>query len=67
MLTPIDLDLDPELLSRAKRLTSIEGDDAVVAAALDALIARESARRLALLGLNDPKSGTPTRGAGERQ
>jgi len=42
--------LDEVLVERAKRLTGLTGKTAVVHAALEALIARESARRLAALG-----------------
>ncbi|HEY7671106.1 MAG TPA: type II toxin-antitoxin system VapB family antitoxin [Gammaproteobacteria bacterium] len=42
--------IDDELLERAQRLSGIREKTAVVHAGLDALIARESARRLAALG-----------------
>jgi len=42
--------LDDELLAEAARLSGIEGKTAIVHAGLHALIARESARRLAALG-----------------
>jgi len=42
--------LDDELLAKASQLSGIKGKTAVVHAGLDALIARESARRLAALG-----------------
>jgi Arc/MetJ family transcription regulator len=42
--------IDDKLLERAQRLTGIREKTAVVHAGLDALIARESARRLAALG-----------------
>lgn len=42
--------LDDELLAKASQLSGIEGKTAIVHAGLDALIARESARRLAALG-----------------
>ena len=42
--------IDDDLLERAQKLTGIREKTAVVHAGLDALIARESARRLAALG-----------------
>ena len=42
--------LDDELVLTAQRLSGIEGKTAVVHAGLEALIAREQARRLAALG-----------------
>lgn len=42
--------LDDELLDKASRLAGLEGKTATVHAGLKALIARESARRLAALG-----------------
>ena len=45
------LDLDDDLLREAARLTDIQDDEAtLVNRGLEALIARESARRLAALG-----------------
>lgn len=44
------LNIDPELLAEARRLTGIEEKTALVRAGLEALVARESARRLAALG-----------------
>lgn len=44
------LNIDDELLERARRLTGISEKTALVHAGLEALIARESARRLAELG-----------------
>jgi Arc/MetJ family transcription regulator len=44
------LNLDDELMERARQLTGIEEKTALVHAALKALIQRESARRLAALG-----------------
>lgn len=51
--------LDDALLDRARRLTGIEEKTALVRAGLEALIARESARRLAALGGTMPHL-TPT-------
>jgi Arc/MetJ family transcription regulator len=42
--------LNEELLGRARRLSGLSEKTAVVHAGLEALIARESARRLAALG-----------------
>jgi Arc/MetJ family transcription regulator len=44
------LNVDDELLSRARRLTRITEKTALVHAGLEALIARASAHRLAALG-----------------
>ena len=44
------LNLDEELLARATRLTGIREKTALLHAGLEALVARESARRLAALG-----------------
>jgi Arc/MetJ family transcription regulator len=46
--------LDDELVERAKELSGLAGKTAVVHAGLEALIARESARRLAALGGTEP-------------
>jgi Arc/MetJ family transcription regulator len=42
--------LDDELIEKARRLSGLKEKTAVVRAGLEALIARESARRLAALG-----------------
>ena len=47
--------IDANLLDRAKQLTGIEEKTALVRAGLEALISRESARRLAALGGSQPK------------
>ena len=44
------LNIDDALLREARRLTGVEEKTALVRAGLEALIARESARRLAALG-----------------
>ena len=44
------LNIDDDLLDRARRLAGIDEKTALVRAGLEALIARESARRLAALG-----------------
>jgi Arc/MetJ family transcription regulator len=48
------LALDDDLLARATALTGIEEKAALVREALKALVERESARRLALLGGAEP-------------
>lgn len=48
------LNLDDELLAEARRLSRIEEKTALVHAGLRALIARESAHRLAALGGTEP-------------
>lgn len=49
------LNIDEALIAEARKLTGIEERTALVHAGLRALIARESARRLALLGGKMPK------------
>lgn len=46
--------VDDALLEKARQLTGIQEKTAVLHAGLQALIARESARRLAALGGSDP-------------
>lgn len=48
--------LDDELIAQARRLTGLKEKTAVVHAALEALIARESALRLAALGGTEPRA-----------
>jgi Arc/MetJ family transcription regulator len=48
------LNIDDHLLAEARRLTRIDEKTALVRAGLEALIARESARRLAALGGSEP-------------
>jgi Arc/MetJ family transcription regulator len=48
------LNLDDDLLEQAQTLTGLSEKTAVVRAALEALIERESARRLARLGGSEP-------------
>ena len=48
--------LDDPLLEQARRLTGVREKTALVHAGLEALIARESARRLAVLGGSEPKA-----------
>lgn len=49
------LNLDEVLLEKARRLTGIEERTALIHEGIRALIARESARRLARLGGTEPK------------
>jgi Arc/MetJ family transcription regulator len=46
--------IDDELIDKARRLSGLHEKTAVVRAGLEALIARESARRLAALGGSEP-------------
>lgn len=46
--------LDDELIAKASRLSGLDEKTAVVHAGLEALVARESARRLAALGGSEP-------------
>jgi Arc/MetJ family transcription regulator len=46
--------LDDELLAKAQKLTGIEEKSVLLKEGLKSLIARESARRLALLGGSEP-------------
>jgi Arc/MetJ family transcription regulator len=50
------LNLDDAMLADAMRLTGLKEKTAVVHAGLQALIRRESARRLVALGGTDPKA-----------
>ena len=49
------LNLDDELIAEAQRLAGIKERTAVIHEGLRALIARESARRLARLGGSEPR------------
>lgn len=51
------LNIDDRLLDRAGRLSGIREKTALVRAGLEALIARESARRLAALGGTEKRLG----------
>jgi Arc/MetJ family transcription regulator len=55
------LALDDDLLAEAEALTGLGEKTALVREALKALIARESALRLARLGGSDPKAKAPPR------
>jgi Bacterial antitoxin of type II TA system, VapB len=50
-----EFDLNEELLAKARELSGIDGRDELIQAALNALIERESARRLANLGGSEPQ------------
>jgi len=53
--------LDDGLVQEARRLTGLREKTAIVRAGLEALIARESARRLAALGGTEPRLRQPPR------
>jgi Arc/MetJ family transcription regulator len=53
--------LDDNLIEEARRLTGLTEKTAIVHAGLEALIARESARRLASLGGSDVRATAPPR------
>lgn len=53
--------LDDELVAEAQELTGLREKSALIREALKALIARESARRLALLGGSQPDFEVPPR------
>jgi Arc/MetJ family transcription regulator len=55
------VDLDEEKLRGAAKATGITQKTALLEAGLDALIAREAARRLAKLGGTDPNAWAPKR------
>ena len=55
------INLDEELIAQARRLTGTQERTALIHEGLRALIARESARRLARLGGRDPKATVPRR------
>lgn len=61
------LAIDDALLAKAKALTGIDENPALVREALKALMARESARRLALLGGSEPDLEALPRRRGERE
>jgi len=52
----IRVELDDELLARAKEYTGLTKVSAVVSVGLEALIQREAARRLARLGGSQPNA-----------
>jgi Arc/MetJ family transcription regulator len=53
--------LDDELVAKAEKLTGLREKASLVREALQALIERESAKRLARLGGSDPKAKAPPR------
>ena len=53
--------IDDELMARAQALSGLKEKTAVVHAGLEALIARESARRLAALGASEEGLSVPPR------
>lgn len=55
------LALDDQLMDQAQRMTGVKEKSALVREALKALIERESARRLALLGGSEPQLTAPPR------
>ena len=55
------INIDDSLLEKARRLTGIDEKTALVRQGLEALIALESARRLARLGGTEPELETPRR------
>lgn len=55
------MNLNDSLVERARRATGIEKKTALVHAGLEALVAREAARRLAALGGSDRSFRTPPR------
>ena len=63
------LNIDDALLKEAARLTGVTEKTALVRAGLEALITRESARRLAALGGSQPRlrAGPRRRGPRTRQ
>jgi Arc/MetJ family transcription regulator len=60
------LNLDDELLQKAAELTGRSEKSLLVRLGLEALIARESARRLAQLGGTDPQASAAPRNRGTR-
>jgi len=50
----VEVNLDDELVKRAEQLTGIDEISYLLRQALKSIIARESGRRLALLGGSDP-------------
>ena len=59
--------LDDDLVARARGLTGVEEKTALVHEGLRALIARESARRLAALGGSEPRLRAVPRRRGARR
>lgn len=55
------INLDDELIEKARRVTGISERTALIHDGLRALVARESAKRLARLGGSDPRLQRPRR------
>jgi Arc/MetJ family transcription regulator len=55
------INLDEELIKKAQQVTGTQERTALIHAGLRMLIARESAKRLALLGGTDPRAKAPPR------
>ena len=55
------INLDEQLIEEARRVTGTQERTALIHEGLRALIARESARRLARLGGSDPRAKVPAR------
>ncbi len=55
------INLDEQLVQEAQRVTGTQERTALIHDGLRALIARESARRLARLGASDPRATAPRR------
>jgi Arc/MetJ family transcription regulator len=60
------LALDDTLIAKAQAFTGLKEKSALIREALTALIERESARRLALLGGSEPKASSAPRRRSER-
>jgi Arc/MetJ family transcription regulator len=61
------ISLDDELLAQAQEYTGVKEKSALVRQALEALVQREAARRLARLGGSDPNAkAAPRRRFGSR-
>ena len=59
----VTIQLDDELLAIAQEYTGLKEKSALVHEALKSLIARESGRRLAMLGGSEPQQTSPPRRA----
>ena len=55
------LNIDDKSLSTAARLTGVHKKTELVRMGLEALIAREAAKKLAALGCSDRRAGVPPR------
>lgn len=55
------INIDEELIEHARQLTGVHERTELIHEGLRALIARESARRLARLGGSDPRAKAPRR------